>query len=134
MITAVDTSILLDVLLDDPQFARPSFELLERQGKQGALLISPIAFAETASVFEPTRRFKPIADELGLSYSDFPVEAATLAGALWQRYRRRGGSRTTIMADFLIGAHAVCCADALATRDRGYFRDYFEDLTILTPH
>ena len=38
-----------------------------------------------------------------------------------------------ISCDFLIGAHAFECADALITRDRGFLRKWFKTLKIIDP-
>ena len=48
-------------------------------------------------------------------------------------YARNKGPRARVAPDFLIGAHAAKQADALLTTDAGFFRQYFEGLTVMTP-
>jgi predicted nucleic acid-binding protein len=44
-----------------------------------------------------------------------------------------GGSRTALVPDFLVAAHAAVRADRLLTRDRGFARRYFRRLRIVDP-
>jgi len=55
------------------------------------------------------------------------------AGGAWAAYRRRGGSRARLIPDFLVGAHAFTQAEALLTRDRGFYRQCFPRLRLVDP-
>ncbi|MDA2934645.1 type II toxin-antitoxin system VapC family toxin [Acidobacteria bacterium AH-259-D05] len=130
---AVDSSIILDVLLDDPEFGQRSLTLLEKYFARGLLVICPVAFAESAACLAPPSRFIEVSLGMNLSYEDFDSEVCVLAAEMWRQYRSRGGSKRRVLADFLIGAHAQFRADLLLTRDRGFYRTYFQDLKVLEP-
>ena len=61
------------------------------------------------------------------------LEAAETAGGMWAAYRRSGGPRTRVVADFLIAGHASRHADTLLTRDRGFGREHFAGLPVIDP-
>ena len=133
MITAVDTSVLLDVFLDDPAFADASEAALATALSQGAVVVCDAVLAETRAVFGNSDLFSGALEALGIEYAPSSRKAAELAGGTWQEYRARGGKRDRIVADFLIGAHAAEDAERLLTRDRGFYRSYFQSLTVWAP-
>ena len=133
MITAVDTCILLDVFFDDPRFGQASADALRQCLREGALWACPVVWAELRAAFDDDASFQRTLTTLGVTYSCVLAERASLAGEIWQAYRRAGGKRERIMADFLIGAHALRQCDRLLTRDAGFFRDYFAGLAVVAP-
>ena len=67
---------------------------------------------------------------LGIRVISLDRETAYLAGTRWKQYRESGGKRNRVLADFLIGAHAMMHAERLLTRDRGFYKKYFSELSI----
>lgn len=133
MITALDTNVLFDILQPDPRFGPASRSAMQRCLDEGALLISDVVWAETVAGFPHSRDGTSALAELGATFSPLTAAAAEAAGVAWRRYRTSGGSRDRVVADFLIGAHATLQADRLLTRDRGFYRRYFTNLTVLDP-
>jgi hypothetical protein len=133
LITAVDTNVLVDVFKADPKFGSPSADLLRRCIAEGAIVACEVVWAEAGTVFERDADFAEAMEMLGLGYSPIERDSALAASRAWRRYRSRGGTRQRVAADFLVGAHALMQADRLLTRDRGFYRDYFEKLRLLDP-
>jgi predicted nucleic acid-binding protein len=133
VITAVDSSVLLDVFKADPAFGPTSREAVRGCRNEGSLIACAVTWAELAAFFPSPEAAAEGMRRLGIQFSPMPLDAALAAGAAWNEYRRRGGPRTRIVSDFLIGAHALLQADRLLTRDRGFYRSYFQGLPILDP-
>jgi predicted nucleic acid-binding protein len=133
LITAVDTNVLLDVFGADAKFGEASAEAVRQCLREGALVACEAVWAETATAFQSSEKFRRAMAELAVSFEPLNEAAAVKAAGAWRGYRARGGPRTRIASDFLIGAHALNAADRLLTRDRGFYRRYFAGLKVLDP-
>ena len=152
MITAIDTNVLLDLLIPDAPDAERAATNLDACAHAGALIVSPIVTAELGAFFPDERPFTNFVEGSGLRIVPSGPSALWQAGRAWKTYSRNRkatacprcgaarppcphcgsglGVRQHILTDFLIGAHAVVHADQLLTRDRGYYRTYFPKLRL----
>ncbi|MGA2973858.1 MAG: type II toxin-antitoxin system VapC family toxin [Spirochaetia bacterium] len=140
MISAVDSSVILDVLADAPAFAESSMVALRQCAQEGRLIVCETVIAEVYPAIADPLRFNELLSDWQLDFVPSTVESAVTAGTMFAVYLKRAGvgkrahvEKKRVVADFLIGAHALVHADRLIARDRGFFRGYFKDLTVLDP-
>lgn len=133
MITAVDSNVLIDILGADPTFGPRSFGAARRCAHEGVLIACAAVWAEVLAAFPDPIETEAALRRIPVEFSALGRAGATRAGVAWRAYRARGGPRERIVADFLVGAHALEEADRLLTRDRGFQRTAFANLEILDP-
>jgi predicted nucleic acid-binding protein len=156
MITAIDTNIILDILIPDESFGLSSKALLDRYVSMGQLIICEVVYTELAATFQSEKELKAFLVETGIRLTHSDEKSLYLAGIRWAEYARKGSKdlvscpacgktsgvacsqcktplakRLHVLADFLIGAHALTQADCIISRDLGVYKTYFRDLKVV---
>ncbi len=128
MITALDTNVLLDLFDATAPHHAESEDRVQAAYNAGGIVVCDVVYAELVPGFVERAALDGALREINATVSPLDTSIAWVAGLRWRRYRRAGGPRTRILADFLIGAHALAAADVFLTRDRGFYTTYFPDL------
>lgn len=131
--TLVDTNVLLDLVTDDPRWADWSVGRLDAAALKGPLAINDVIYAELSVRFATIEALDAVLDRAGLAIASMPRPALFLAGKAFQRYRAAGGTRTGVLPDFFIGAHAAVTGLTLLSRDAQRYRTYFPSIDLITP-
>ena len=129
----VDTNVLVDVFEDDPVWADWSEQQLRAQSQVHELSINPVIYSEVSLVFDSVRATDDALDRLGVTFREVPRAALFLAGRAFVKYRRGGGTKTSVLADFFIGAHAAVIGCGILTRDGRRYRTHFPRVALVEP-
>lgn len=132
MKTALDTSVILDVVTDDPKWADASEAALGEAFELGSLVIGECVLTEISPALGADE-LEDFLKEWRILYCPTTLDSAAHAGRMYARYLSRSGKAKRVLPDFLIGAHALEYTQRLLARDRGYYRDYFEGLKVIDP-
>ena len=129
----VDSNVLLDLAMDDANWADWSAQAVAECAEHSELFINPIIYAEVSVSFSTIENLDAALPGAVYHREPLPWEAGFLAGKSCLAYRRRGGTRNSPLPDFYIGAHAAVGNLALLTRDPSRYRTYFPRMEILAP-
>ena len=89
------------------------------------MLINAVVYAEFSVGYARIEQADQVLADVGLDLTEIPRAALFLAGKVFQRYRAQGGTRTGVLPDFFIGAHAAVAQVPLLTRDPRPYRTHF---------
>ena len=132
-VTLVDTNVLLDLVTNDTVWVDWSQRKLEAAALRGAVLINDVVYAELAVSFLRVEEVDAVLSAAQVEMTAMPREALFLAGKVFQRYRAGGGTRSGVLPDFFIGAHAAVAQLPLLTRDVRRYRTYFPTVRLIAP-
>lgn len=129
----VDSNIILDIFLDDPNWADGSEAALAEASQSSSLYINQIIYTEVSIAFQKIEELEAALHNGGFQLLEIPKEALFLAGKAYLRYRKNNGTKRSPLPDFYIGAQAAVLGMDLITRDEGRYRTYFPTLRIKCP-
>jgi predicted nucleic acid-binding protein len=136
---AIDSSVLIDFIGNDPQAADAADLALRRALAAGPVVACDVVLAEVVTGLGSGSAVMDALEELGIDFVPLEQRSAVRAGEMQRRYveRRRSAlgrpEAPRVVADFLVGAHALLQCQGLITRDAGFFRDYFKGLKVIVP-
>jgi predicted nucleic acid-binding protein len=135
---AIDSSVLIDLIGDDPR-AAPAEHALRAALAHGPVVACEVVIGELVAGLGHGSTIVDALDDAGIAFSPLELRAAVRAGEMQRRYRERIGTAADrrglprAVPDFLIGAHALLQCQGLITRDAGFYRDYFKGLKVIVP-
>jgi hypothetical protein len=128
----VDSNIILDVWTRS-EWSSWSLEKLRNLSAVHWLIIDPIIYAEVSVSFTSPAKLDMELEVLELQFQSLPRYAAFLAAKAFQSYRHGGGTKTSVLPDFFIGAHAAVLGATILTRDTRRYAAYFPTVPLIAP-
>jgi len=132
MSVLVDTNVIIDVLTDDRQWADWSVEQLEANAGSG-LIINPVVYAELCFGSPSIEFVDDIVRRFALAYQEIPRHGLFRAAKAFAKYKGQKGTKTSVLPDFFIGAHAEAAGISLLTRDTKRLSAYFPNVRLICP-
>jgi predicted nucleic acid-binding protein len=129
----VDSSVVLDLVLNDPNWGAWSQAALDNMGADSQFVINDIVYAEVSIGYQSCAELDIAISALGLLMAPIPKEALFRAGKAFRKYKARSGTKTGVLPDFFIGAHAAVEGWPLLTRDPARIKSHFPTVELIAP-
>jgi predicted nucleic acid-binding protein len=139
MTTAIDTNVIIALWDAEDSLHRTARAALDKAFNEGTLVISGAAYAELMAGPGRTEAFVDrFCEETGIAVEwEIGERAWRAAGTAFQGYagrrrKQKGVGARRILADFVIGAHALVNGYKLLTLDARIYQASFPKLAIAT--
>jgi len=129
----VDSNVILDIFLNDPNWADWSESVLAEYSSDTSLYINSIVYTEVSAGFKRIEDLELALRKGGFQMLDIPKEALFLAGKAYLKYRKVKGIKKSPLPDLYIGAQAAVLDLDIVTRDVGRYRTYFPTVRLICP-
>jgi len=129
----VDSNIILDVFLDDPNWAEWSESELDKFSAITKLFINPVVYSKVSIGFNRIEDLESALNRGGFQMLEIPKEALFLAGKVFLEYQENKGTKRSLLPDFYTGAQAAILGLDLITRDVSRYRTYFPTVKLISP-
>ncbi|GLS21176.1 DNA-binding protein [Labrys miyagiensis] len=129
----VDANILIDLVTNDSAWSSWSLARLEEAALAGSILINDVIYSEISMGFQRIEDLDLMLAETMVGLVPMPRAALFLAGKAFRQYRANGGTRTGVLPDFFIGAHAAAQGWPILTRDVRRYQTYFPTVRLIAP-
>lgn len=129
----IDSCIITDLASPKSERFEWSASTLEQLDSNNTFIINPIIYTECSVGFTTIEEVEALFIALGFAIQPIPKEALFLAGKAFLQYKKRKGSKSNVLPDFFIGAHAAVMNHPLISRDKGRFSTYFPSVELIIP-
>ena len=128
----IDTNVVIDMI--EANIPAEIHENLLQLASAEKLYVNEIVFAELSARYDSAEEVHDVLDAANIRIKRMNLKDCYRAGVAFRQYRRNGGTRQAILADFLIGGHAASEGWPIVTRDRKGFESYFPEVEITDPY
>lgn len=129
----VDTNVWIDLIQRDPVWVEWSKAQIMRAKAAGDVAINAVIYAEMVPAYDSEDELAHFVRLSKAKLAPLSSNCAYLAGRAFEVYCERGGNKTGVVADFFIGAQALCEGWPLLTRDPGRYKTYFPKVKLICP-
>ena len=129
----VDSNIWIDVIQQDPVGLDWSLAQLQQARATNRVVINPIIYAELAPTYDEPEQLDHFLKVAKAALQPLPRPAAYAAGRAFLQYRQKRGTKTGVLPDFFIGAHAQTEGWTILTRDVARYATYFPNVKLIAP-